>query len=60
MYLRAWVTDDWNKEGWKVLDEEDSKEVNKIVDPDFDTATMMWTLYELLEPDRLEDASPRR
>lgn len=60
MYLRAWVTDDWKNDGWKVLDKEDSKEVDKILDPGFDTSNMLWTLHELLEPERLEDASPRR
>ncbi len=60
LYLRAWVTDDWNEEGWKVLDEKDSDEVNKVVDPGFDTSDMMRQLHELLEPDRLKDSSPRR
>ncbi len=54
LYLRAWVTDDYDKEnGWKLLNEQDDKEFKSSVVKGTDPYSFIYQLMNVFESERL-------
>ncbi|MBR5782962.1 MAG: transglutaminase domain-containing protein [Clostridia bacterium] len=54
VYLRAWVTDLWTDDGWRILDESTDKDYKRVVKEGTDPYTFAYQLQGLFEPDRLD------
>ncbi len=51
LYLRGWIGDELVDDGWKVLDDKDTKEYNERVDNKFDETTQFYNYIKIVSDD---------
>lgn len=54
VYLRAWISDGFTKEGWTLLDQRDQTDYERMVEKDADPYSFAYQLHKVFVDERLE------